>query len=95
MVLLHLNLIAFSDLFGDDNLAHLKAVCGAIKGIAGRITKPLTVVLRNGDCGQTTGTLYRSALTSLGSQAGLDVFSDLEPALAWLGRVRTFTGCQL
>ena len=94
MVLLHLNLIAFSDLFGDDNLAHLEAVCAAIRDVAGCVAKPLTVVLRNGDCGQTTGTLYRSALTSLGSQAGLDVFSDLEPALAWLGRVRTFTGCR-
>jgi acyl-CoA synthetase (NDP forming) len=94
MVLLHLNLIAFSDLFGDDNLTHLEAVCAAIRDVAGCVAKPLTVVLRNGDCGQTTGTLYRSALTSLGSQAGLDVFSDLEPALAWLGRVRTFTGCR-
>jgi acyl-CoA synthetase (NDP forming) len=94
MVLLHLNLIAFSDLFGDDNLAHLEAICTAIRDVAGCIAKPLTVVLRNGDCGQTTETLYHLALTRLGSQGGLDIFGDLESALAWLGRVRTFTSCQ-
>ena len=94
MVLVHLNLIAFSDLFGDDNLAHLEVICTAIRDVAGCIAKPLTVVLRNGDCGQTTETLYHSAVTSLGSQRGLDVFRDLESALAWLGRVRTFTSCR-
>ena len=94
VVLLHLNLIAFSDLFGDDNLAHLDAICTAIRDVAGRIDKPLTTVLRNGDCGETTATLYRLAFKSLGSQGALDVFSELEPAVAWLVRVKTFTGCR-
>jgi acyl-CoA synthetase (NDP forming) len=94
VVLLHLNLIAFSDLFGDDNLAHLDAICTAIRDVAGRIDKPLTTVLRNGDCGETTATLYRSAFKILGSQGVLDVFSELEPAVAWLVRVKTFTGCR-
>ena len=89
-VLLHVNLIALSNNYDDGGVAQWDAVCAGLRTVAGRIGKPLAVVLRNGGCNALTEALQRLGMQRLAREFSLPVFGDMREALGFLRHYRTF-----
>ena len=87
-VLLHVNLIALSNNYDDGGVAQWESVCAGLHTVAGRIGKPLAVVLRNGGCNALTEALQRLGMQRLAREFSLPVFGDMREALAFLRHYR-------